>query len=254
MANIVSLVLAAAGLLAGAQPPAARLYLATEHSPPSSMLDGATVVGSGTDKIRAMMARAGIDYTIAMLPWKRAYASALARADACVYSTTRTPEREQLFHWVGPTDEGEWVLFGSAERAPVLRTLDDARGLRVGTYSGDARDEYLRARGFDVHPVQDDVSNPRKLIAGRIDLWAVGVRSGKAALVQHGWGDRIVPLLTFKRIEVYLACNRQVPPELIARMNAALEAMDRDGSARRIERKYEAAYEHTPSAPPRVGK
>jgi polar amino acid transport system substrate-binding protein len=81
--------------------------------------------------------------------------------------------------------------------------------------------------------------NLRKLLLGRIDLWAASWRRGSTMLEQNGWDKQIVPLLAFNRIQVYLACNRAVPDPLVARMNAAAEAMSRDGTMRRIERKYE---------------
>jgi polar amino acid transport system substrate-binding protein len=233
-----------AGLLAAicaascAAPAAPFLYIATESSPPSSMRDGEQVVGSATDKVREIMARSGIAYTIDLLPWKRAYMFAVQRPDACIFSTTRTPEREKLFKWVGPTDEAEWVLLGRADRSYRLRSLEDARHLRIGTYHGDARDDYLRARGFQVEPVENDLINPHKLLLDRIDLWAGSMGRGSSLLARSGWAGRIVPVLTFARVKIYLACNRAVPNTLIKSMNAAVETMDRDGTMRRLEHKY----------------
>ena len=222
-----------------AAPVPPRLYITTENSAPASMRDGDAVIGSATDKVRELMARAGIGYVIELLPWKRAYTMAQQRKDACVYSTTRTPEREALFKWVGPTDEGDWVLLGRADRNLQLHSLEDARGLRIGTYNGDARDEYLRARGFLVDPAPNDLINPRKLLLNRIDLWAASLRRGSEVLEQHGWAQQIVPLLTFNRVKLYLACNPGVPDALVERMNAAFETMARDGTLKRIDRKYE---------------
>ena len=230
--------LCTAGALAGASGPR-RLHLLTESSPPISMLAGAEVIGSGTEKVREIMVRTGTGFTLELLPWRRAYTFTLERADTCLFSTTRTPEREDLFNWVGPTDEAEWVLLGRADRNFQLRTLDDARNLRIGTYHGDARDEYLRARGFLVDPAPVDMMNPRKLMLDRIDLWAASLKRGTTLTKQNSWGENIVPVLSFNRIGVYLACNRSVPGELIDRMNAALEGMSRDGTTQRIDRKYE---------------
>lgn len=226
---------------AGAAPAQAgpALQLFTETSPPSSMLENGRVVGISTNKVREMMTRAGIGYTIELLPWKRAYGAALERADACVFSTTRTPEREALFKWIGPTDEADWVLMARAGSGIKLSTLEDARRYTIGTYNGDVRDQYLRQRGFKVDPAPDDWINPSKLMLGRIDLWAAALRSGSTVLERHGWDKRLYRALTFKQIRVYLACNRAVPDALVARMNAALDTMRRDGSARRIERSYE---------------
>jgi polar amino acid transport system substrate-binding protein len=224
---------------AAAHAQTAPLTILTEHAPPTSMLADGSVVGSGSDKVREVMLRTGVAYTIELQPWKRAYTAALTRPDTCVFSTTRLPEREQLFKWIGPTDGAEWVLLGRADRHYALTTLDDARKLRIGTYNGDARDTFLRERGFNVDPVQDDMINPQKLLMGRIDLWAASLRRGSVLLAQNGWTDKIVPVLSLKRVDVYLACNRSVPDALVARMNVAVEAMNRDGTMKKIDRKYE---------------
>lgn len=219
---------------------AADLTLTTEDSPPYNMSDGGKIIGIGTDKIREIMARAAIGYQIELLPWKRAYDSALHLPDTCVYSTTRTAERENLFKWVGPVAVSEWVLFGRADRKYKLNTLEDARSLRIGTYNGDVRDSYLRARGFQVDTVIDDTLNPKKLLADRIDLWASGKFEGRAITVHNGWGDKLVPVLSFNKAELYLACNRSLPDAVIERLNAVLAAMNKDGTAKALERKYEA--------------
>jgi polar amino acid transport system substrate-binding protein len=233
-----AVLLCLAGALGKASAAQPRLHLMTESSPPMSMRDGSKVVGSGTDKVREVMRRTGTAYTLELLPWRRAYTLAQQEPQACVFSTTRTPGREHQFKWVGPTDEAEWVLLGRADRDYQLRTLEDARNLRIGTYNGDARDEYLRARGFNVDAAQTDAVNPRKLLIDRIDLWAAGFTRDPNLLKRNGWEHKIVPVLSFNRVQVYLACNSAVPTELIARMNAALEAMTRDGTMRRINRKY----------------
>ncbi len=218
---------------------APRLAIATELLAPSSMVEHGRVVGIATDKVREAMRRTGVAYSIEMLPWKRAYHAALTRPDACVYSTTRTPEREALFKWIGPTDIAQWLLIGRADRRLQLRSLDDARGLRIGTYNGDAREGYLRSRGFSVDSTANDWYNLDKLMAGRIDLWATSMRSGSTALARLGYDKRVVPLLVFKVIGVYLACNRAVPDALVMRLNAAFEEIARDGTGRRIERQYQ---------------
>ncbi|ELX10936.1 extracellular solute-binding protein family 3 [Janthinobacterium sp. HH01] len=230
------LLLAAAGAGAGAATP---LNIVTEHAPPASMQGPDGVTGRETDKVRELMARTATRYKIELFPWKRAYLMAQNQPHTCVYSTSRTPEREKLFKWIGPTDEAEWVLWGRADHEFPLKTLEDARKLRIGTYIGDARDEYLRSRGFNVEPVSNDLANPHKVLLKRIDLWAVGMRTGSPGPSQQEWADKVVPLLVFNRIKVYLACHPSVPDELVDKLNAALAEMRRDGSLARLERKYE---------------
>jgi polar amino acid transport system substrate-binding protein len=203
------------------------------------MLEGKRVAGIGADTVREIMVRAHIEHTIELLPWKRAYTAALERHDTCVFSTTRTPEREALFKWIGPIGEADWVLMARADRNLHLDSLEDARRYRIGTYNGDARDQYLRTRGFNVDPAPNDLLNPRKLMANRIDFWAASLRRSSAALARMGYADKIVPVLSFNHIKVYLACNRAVPDELTARMGAALESMEHDGTLERIVHRYD---------------
>ena len=132
---LLSCILPAAGLGAAL---AAPLTITTEHSPPASMQGQDGVTGRETDKIREMMARTRTDYKIDLLPWKRAYVMALNQPQTCVYSTSRTPERERLFKWVGPADEAEWQCWGRIDHEFPLKTMEDARKLRIGTYNGDA--------------------------------------------------------------------------------------------------------------------
>ena len=81
--------------------------------------------------------------------------------------------------------------------------------------------------------------NPKKLLAKRIDLWAAVIRQGSQVLERNGWETQIVPLLVFKKVRVYLACNPAVPDALIERLNQANERIVRDGTARRLERRFD---------------
>jgi polar amino acid transport system substrate-binding protein len=215
-----------------------RLHVTTESSPPSAMMGEGRIIGFATDKIRAIMERAGVDYDIEILPWKRAYLLARTQANTCVYSTTRVPDRESTFKWIGPTHENDWTLFGRADRDYGISTLEDARKYRIGAYNGDVRSDALIAQGFIVDTVRDKLSNPRKLLVNRIDLWASSVRVGSALVAENGWSGQIVPVLTFKRTDLYLACHRSVPDALVRKMNAALRAMNSEGVSAAIERKY----------------
>jgi polar amino acid transport system substrate-binding protein len=237
-----TLIVLLAGLCAAAGASARpRLFITAELSPPSAMLVDGQVAGFATDKIRAVMQRVGIDYEIEILPWKRAYLLAQYQADTCVYSTTRVPERESMFKWIGPTHENDWTLFGRAGRDYRLTTIEDARPYRIGAYNGDVRSDALLALGFNVDTVPDKLSNPRKLLVDRIDLWVSSMRVGGAIVADHGWSGQIVPVLTFKRTELYLACHISVPDDLVAKMNAALRAMNSEGLSAAIERKYRYA-------------
>jgi polar amino acid transport system substrate-binding protein len=218
---------------------AVTLRMVTEHGPPTNMRVGDKIVGIGTDKVREAMARAGISHTIELMPWKLAYSLALRESATCIYSTARSAEREASFKWIGPIYEIDWTLFARADRQIKLNKIEDARGLRIGTYKGDIPEQFLRSQGFAVDAAAQGTLNPHKLLAGRIDLWVTSRQYGQVVVADNGWANQIVPVLTFKQSELYIACNRGVSDEVAAALNAALKAMRSDGTFEAIDRKYD---------------
>jgi polar amino acid transport system substrate-binding protein len=223
-ARSLALVLACAWCTAGATP---TMYFTTDLPVPAEEEWHASKRPGLTARVREVANRANVNYTIRQYPWTRAYAVALSRRDACVFATSRTPEREEHFKWVGPLYVRTWVLVGRAGQDYQVRTLEDARKYRIGTFAGDAAHEYLRSRGFQVDAAQSDNSNPQKLLLGRIDLWAsANAETGPeyGAYYPHA----IVPVLKFNTVGLYLACNKAVPDAVVTRLNTAAASMLRD--------------------------
>ena len=129
--------------------PAQALTLLTEDFPPLSYSPdgGETVVGISVDLLREALARTETPATIALMPWRNAYKRALDDADTCVFSASRTPEREPLFKWIGPLSDGKWVLFARADDRVAPRSFrhDQATGARAALAGGD--DLVLHHRG-----------------------------------------------------------------------------------------------------------
>jgi polar amino acid transport system substrate-binding protein len=217
----------------------AGLMLDTEDTPPYQMQDQGRVRGFVADKVREMLNRAGLQGIIAIRPWQRAYQDAQLQSDHCVFPTTRTPEREGLFKWVGPIAFSEWTLFARADRKLRLNQLDDAKPYVIGSYNGDVRDSYLRERGFKVDTAPEDQLNPQKLLYRRIDLWVADKYGASVLLRQRGWDRDIVPVYTFRRFSLYLACNPDTPDGVLKKLGDALDRMNEDGSAAAIERRYQ---------------
>lgn len=215
------------------------LTINAEATPPAVLEQEGRITGHAAEKVHEIMRRAGIDYSIKLLPWKRAYTMAQTSPATCVFMTARTAERERQFAWIGPISQTDWVLYGRAGRDYRIDRLDDAHGLRIGGYLGDVRGEYLAAQGMLVDFATIDESNPKKLMLGRIDLWVNSTRSSRPLVAQLQLTGKIVPVFTFKFVKLYLACHPGIEPALLARMQGALRAMETDGSYRAIEQRFE---------------
>ena len=220
--------------------PAQALTLLTEDFPPLSYSPdgGETVVGISVDLMREALARTETPATIALMPWRNAYKRALDDADTCVFSASRTPEREPLFKWIGPLSDGKWVLFARADsRIPPVHTLEELKPYVIGGYQGDARTLYLKTKGLTVDEAHTEQQSLKKLAAGRVDLWSATSVSGPWNARQLG--IKIRQVFVFRENQdSYAACNRATPDETVKRLNAALRKMHADGTRQQIMDAY----------------
>lgn len=214
------------------------LRLLTESYPPYNMnTPKGVVTGLSTEIVREMMKRGGISYTIELQQWVWAFTNARDNPATCVYSTTRNEEREAQFKWVGPLVDNPWVLYARANDERPVHALEDVRPYLLGGYVGDATAQYLLSNGYKVELVPADVLNIRKLASGRIDYWATGKYQGAYLAAAQKMRD-IRPVLTFKTVQLYLACNKAVADPLIQKLNATLNAMREEGLVQKIGNKY----------------
>ncbi len=214
--------------------------LVTEDYPPFNIANPKTgeVTGLSTEKVQELMRRAGEKYSITAYPWARSIQMAQNNPDTCVFSTSRTPGREQLYKWVGPLVKNNWVIFARADDTRHPKTLEDLRIYTIGSYRNDAIAEYFSLKGFNTELASTDADNPRKMLAGRFDFWASGELLGWEILKQQGLTKMVVQLFTFNQTEMYLACNTTISQAKIDKWNQILREMDKDGSSATIEKRY----------------
>jgi polar amino acid transport system substrate-binding protein len=212
------------------------VVLLTENFPPYNMaINGKNfaqednIDGIAVDIVREMFKRAGVKYNLTLrFPWDRIYKLALEKPGYGVFVTARLPEREQLFKWVGPIGPDDWVMLAKGDSPISLNSLDEAKQYRVGAYKGDAIAEHLVEKGLQPLTALRDQENAKKLMAGQIDLWATGDPAGRYLAKQEGISG-LKTVLRFDSAELYLALNKEMPDEIVAKLQAALDQMRAEG-------------------------
>ncbi|WP_240549397.1 substrate-binding periplasmic protein [Billgrantia antri] len=194
----------------------------TEEYPPYNYQDeGGRITGSATELLREALNDAELDADFRLLPWARALTEAQLRDRHCVYSTTRTPERESLFTWVGPLVSNTWAAFALEEADIEADSLDDLSGLRVGSFREDAVGQYAASQGVPIVVASAERENIGRLQAGLIDAWVTGEQT--ASFLAEEAGLALRRLFVFNEVDLYLACHPSVPDQFIARLQAALD-------------------------------
>lgn len=221
------------------------IVLLTENFPPYNMAKNGknfaqndNIEGIAVDILRETFKRADISYSMTLrFPWERIYHLALENPGYGVFVTARVPEREKLFKWVGPIGPDDWVLLVRGDSPITLTSLEQARQYRVGAYKGDAIALSLEKQGLAPVIVLRDQDNARKLQAGQIDLWATGAPAGQFLARQVGISG-FKTVLRFHQAELYLALNKDVPDELVSKLQKALDQLRAEGVLQKISAKY----------------
>lgn len=212
-----------------------RLY--TEHYPPFNIKEGETVTGINGLLLTQAFNELGIRPVHLPGPWVRAQNSARKQPDSCFYSAARTEEREPHYQWVGPLSAEYITLFSLASRPIQLNDLQAANQWRVGGQLGDAYVQWVIDQGITVEPRGGEGSSIDKLTRDRLDLWIVGSIAGPYIASMRN--IPIVPAYkTEKRFELWMACHKDFPTQLIEQLNALIERYRHDGTRKKILARY----------------
>ncbi len=221
------------------------LNLVTEDYPPCSMrVNGEPtgnpddpLTGISVDIVKELFKRAGIDYTVKIYTWERAYKTALETPGTGLFSMFRTPEREALFQWVGPLVPSDYVLIAKKSRNIKLASLEDARKYKIGGYKGGSIANFLEKEGFTVESVSFNHLNARKLDGEQIDLWAVPEVVGQFLAKREGVSG-LETALKFKELGMFLGFNKAVSPDTVAKLNKHFQDMKDEGLVEKIYSNY----------------
>ena len=213
------------------------LTLYTEDLPPYNMIENGQVVGISSDIIAAALNRIQVGFTPRLVAWPRAYHEAQTDRKSCVYSTVRTPEREEMFQWAGPIGRDSLVVFVRPDSPIQAHSLTDLKNYRTVISPGDYAEPRLRENGFKIVPSPTE-KQLNMMDAGRIDFWVTNRTAGQFESKRAG--IPLKELFAYDDFELYLACNRSVPAELMTRIDAAIKQIWESGEAGRIIAKYTA--------------
>ncbi|MBF0205302.1 MAG: transporter substrate-binding domain-containing protein [Oligoflexia bacterium] len=199
------------------------------------------LTGMSVEIVQEIKKRVGNSDPIKMVPWARGLNEVTNTPNTVLFSMARTAERNQLFQWVGPIAETAFALYAKANSTIKITELDDAKKIRsIGVYRDDIRDQFLTKAGFtNLERTDDNVSNFKKLMAGRFDMYASSSNDIKGNAESAGYKLSDVRLVyIFLRSQVYMAMSKGTNVAIVAQWNDALKKMKEDGTFSRIFKKY----------------
>lgn len=223
---------------------AADLTILTFDEPPSSYMDNnGELTGFAVDIVREIQHRLSNNNPIKLLPEMRALSIASGRSNVVLFSFSRTPDRENKYHWITLLMRKPWVFYTKKTTPLVLHTIGDARKInKIGVVKG-IRSTYLERLGFEnLETVTHNWQNIRKLLSGRIHALYYEPQGMATECQRLG-----IPFSDFKQVlvtnysGVYIVMSKDTDPVIVKNWRDAARTIKHDGTFQRIAEKW-AAY------------
>lgn len=125
------------------------LQVYTENFPPYNYMRNSQITVINAKLTSLMCIEANIDCQFELLPWNRAFKLTSMSKNKGLISTSRSPEREDLFLWVGPLNSSNSYLYKLKSREDILvGTIEDAKKYSIGIQRDGVYTDVLTKLGF----------------------------------------------------------------------------------------------------------
>ncbi|RTZ17872.1 ABC transporter substrate-binding protein [Vibrio aquaticus] len=175
-----------------------------------------------------MFERAGVGFVINHSPEARAMKSARRVENVCSFPVARSQLVEANFNWVGPIAISQYALYQKQPNQPQLLSLQDASPLKIVAYEGYRIAKQLKEQGFNIVMTEEIDDGLQMLRRDGIDLWLSDTRTAQALSEDLGITVANQPFIFLTDIK-YLACNKEIPPSKIAKLQQQINSMIKAG-------------------------
>lgn len=191
--------------------------------------------------VHALLAELGSSAPISEVPLARGLKLVTEQPHVVLFNLSRTPERESLVYWVGPTLQETDYLYENSAAPTGIHHLSDARELPVCILNGSSHNTLLVQQGFTRLKRHNSYSGClRMLAAGRVQL----VASADGGLQQKLAEAQVDPAriqatpVVLGHDRGFIALSKDTSPNDVARWQAALDKLRGNGQYQALYQRY----------------
>lgn len=212
-----------------------RMAYFDKYAPLSQRNTDGSVSGALIDCIDLVGRACGVGFEHSAYPWVRAQLM-VERGDLDGFCTVPTLARRAYAEFCkSPVVQAEFGIFHRIDdpRPLAVRSLEDLRGLRQGTYRGNgyAR-EYLEYDRMDIE--NDEESVVRRIALGTLDAAVEGNLVTPLKIKKLGLSDRIryTPLSFLPKADFCIGVRKSLPnvAQVVANMERAIQTTKQSGA------------------------
>lgn len=200
------------------------------------------VVGLSTEIVKFLVEDSAINVdSWIVAPWARAFLETKKTPNTLLYTVVRKPEREKMFHWIGPiSDRNQYLYKLKSRKDIVVSSINDAKKYVLGAVHETAVTKLLLSKGLKPTTVHSHDQTVKMLLLGRLDL-AVHLDYSLAFIAKElglKFSTFEPVLLIDSSKQYYIAVNKDSSPLIIEKLNTSFKKLEGSGDLTRIQQKY----------------
>jgi polar amino acid transport system substrate-binding protein len=247
--NILSFMITSAFLwssLSYAKKPIQLLFV-TENLPPFQIIKEKKITGFATEVLKSALKYTPYQVQFELFPWSRSYNLAQKKENTCIYSISRTVERENKFQWIKVIAQTNAHFIGLKSNQNIkINKIEDAKNYITAVIKDDYTHQLLLNNGFEEFKNFYVVNNPDSqlnLLIERedidlilVDFSTIPYRS-KSNGINSALFTSFIQLNT-KPLNFYLACSNETSVEIIDNLSYAIDKIKATGEYQQINDKW----------------
>ncbi len=218
------------------------LRVMTEEFPPFNYMIDKKVEGLSTQILRKLLTKSQLKFEIELVPWKRAYTTALNRPNTLIYTIARTEAREHRFHWIGKISNRKLSLFRLKKRVDLANmTLEVAKKkAKISCLQEDASTDRIIKMGFSrknltmMHDKTTGSLMINHVIKGRSDFFPMNPFALKFRIENKNLPDIFKDqFVIYDDDGYYIAANINTDPGMLSILRKTYNELIEDGFIKR---------------------
>lgn len=219
----------------------APVRILTSEKMPFNYLEGQQISGLSVDLLQLLF-DGKLPAPVELMPWPRAYATALEQPNVLLFTMGKTAEREALgFQYIGPVSRRFHSLYAVRSDLPRVQSFADIKkhrlvvaGLRAGWLS-----EQFKAAGIAIETVGNYQQGMEMLLKNRAQLWLSTDLEEQVLQAQLTTAPALTPVWRVLCSENYFALSPSSDPALVQRLQQQYQRILRSAQVQPIRQKWQ---------------
>ncbi len=218
-----------------------KMTILTENYPPLTFAVADSISGFATDVLRAIQDDLGTNDEIVLLDWAEAYQRALDEKNVVIYTMEQTPERKDLFHWIGPLGNHSSSLYVKKDSGHTLQNIYDAKTIgNIATTTAWFTEKHLESLGFtNLLSSPQPADGVKAVMDGKAEATILSDLVAEEIISLAGYEPGVlVPILEVIKTDYYIAVSKNTDAAIVNKWEKAFRNLSSSGAIDQLRKKW----------------